>query len=90
MTADPVSWIVVEPGWEVVARDGEAAGKVKEMLGDENADIFDGLVITHGLLGKERYVPSERVTAIYEGRVELDLGGDEIAALDEPSAAAPG
>jgi ribosomal 30S subunit maturation factor RimM len=90
VTADPVAWIVVEPGWEVVGRDGHAVGKVKEVLGDPNADIFDGLVITRGLLGKERYLPSERVSAIYEGRVEVDLDEAGVDALDAPADTAPG
>jgi hypothetical protein len=90
VTGDPVAWIVVEEGWEVVGRDGNVLGKVKQMLGDENADIFDGLVLSPGLLHQDRYVPSERVTAIYEGRVDVDLGEAEIEALDEPDRAGAG
>jgi hypothetical protein len=90
VTGEPVAWIVVEEGWAVVGRDGDPLGKVKEVLGDENADIFDGLVLSPGLLSKDRYVPSERVTGIYEGRVELDLAEAEVEALDEPSGAPSG
>jgi hypothetical protein len=82
--------MVVEEGWKVVGRGGEPLGKVKEMLGDENADIFDGLVLSPGLLRKDRYVPSERVTGIYEGRVEMDLDEAEVEALDEPDGAGAG
>lgn len=70
---DPVAWIVVEPGWEVVSSDGEKVGAVDEVLGDKNADIFDGLAVDQGLLKKAKYVPSERVTEIVEGRVTLEL-----------------
>jgi hypothetical protein len=90
VTADPVSWIVAEEGWDVVGRGGTTLGTVKELLGDENADIFDGLVLSPGLLRKDRYVPSERVTGIYEGRIELDVDEAEVDALDEPAAAGPG
>jgi ribosomal 30S subunit maturation factor RimM len=90
VTGDPVAWVLVEPGWEVVGSDGRPVGKVKEVLGAEDADIFDGLVITRGLLGKERYVPAERVRSIFEGRVEVDLDEAAVEALAAPEDAAPG
>jgi uncharacterized protein YrrD len=70
---DPVSWLLIEPGWTVVARDGSNLGKVAEVVGDSDSGIFNGLSISHGLLRTKRYVPAERVRAITEGRVELDL-----------------
>lgn len=76
MTGDPVSWKVVERGWSVRGRDGEELGKVEDVLGDPEADIFHGLTVASGLLGRTHEVPSERVTEIREGEVVLD--GDEI------------
>jgi uncharacterized protein YrrD len=90
VTGDPVSWMVVEEGWEIAGRDGKSLGKVKEVLGDENADIFDGLVLSPGLLRGNRYLPSERVTAIYEGRIDVDLDESEVEALDEATGSGPG
>ena len=81
--ADPVAWLIVEPGWEVVASDGEKVGVVDELLGDRNADIFDGLAVDQGLLKKAKYVPSERVGEIVEGRVTLDLSKAAFDALSE-------
>ena len=81
--ADPVAWLVIETGWEVVDRDGERLGEVKEVIGDTNADIFDGLSVSTGLLKKPKYVPSERVGEIVEGRVTLDLVKDVFDRLDE-------
>jgi hypothetical protein len=83
MAGDPVSWLLIEPGWAVVAKDGTAVGKVEEIVGDTGDDIFNGLSIATGLLGKPKYVPSERVRAITEGRVELDLSAEDVGALDE-------
>lgn len=80
---DPVSWFVVEPGWAVVARDGSEVGAVEHVLGDEGHDIFDGLVITSGVLGRARYVPAERIAEITEAHVRLDLGPDEAKELPE-------
>jgi hypothetical protein len=69
--SDPVSWLLVEPGWDVVDADGESVGKVDEVLGDEDRDIFDGLQVTSGVLGESRYIPAEEVGGITEGRVQL-------------------
>src|SRR6059036_2932354 len=39
---EPVSWLVIEKGWEVEAADGKEVGAVAEVLGDTSLDIFDG------------------------------------------------
>ena len=83
MAGDPVSWLLIEPGWTVVAQEGTEVGKVEEVVGDTGEDIFNGLSIATGLLAKPKYVPSERVRAINEGRVELDLSANDVEALDE-------
>ena len=66
---DPVSWKVVEQGWKVLDEQGEEIGHVNEITGDPEADIFDGVEISHGLLSETEYVPSERVVEIREGEV---------------------
>ena len=66
---DPVAWTIVERGWAVTASDGNEVGKVNEVLGDPEADIFDGVEVSHGLLEKTEYVPSECVVAIRQGEV---------------------
>jgi uncharacterized protein YrrD len=80
--ADPSSWKVVEHGWKVVDAKGEEVGKVHEVVGDPNADIFSGLVIHHGLMVKKE-VPSELVGEILEGEVQLTVTKDELDALEE-------
>jgi hypothetical protein len=87
MADDPVAWTMIESGWNVVASDGEEVGHVDEVTGDSTADIFNGLAISSGPLGKPRYVPAEQVARIVEGRVELALTSDEVKRLgtyDEP------
>jgi hypothetical protein len=81
--ADPVSWFLVRPDWKVLAADGTEAGRVVEVTGDENADIFDGLVVATSAFGKPRYVPAERVSRIEEGVVQLDLTADAVKTLEE-------
>jgi hypothetical protein len=80
---DPVSWLVIEPGWDVVGRDGEELGTVHEVIGDSGKDIFNGLAVSPGLLRSSKYVPAERVATIVDGRVELDLSVEEFERLGE-------
>ena len=85
--ADPVSWLLIEPGWKVVDRDGNDAGRVDEIVGDTGADIFNGIAISTGLLRGRRYVPAEQVASIVAGQVQLDLDADAVRKLsdyDEP------
>jgi len=81
--ADPVSWFLIERGWEVVDRDGQKVGTVEETVGDSSHDIFDGLTVGTGLLSKPRYVPSEHVGEIVEGTVKLSIRKGEFEGLDE-------
>jgi len=83
MTGDPVSWFVIEPGWTVVAENGEEVGSVDEVVGDSSDDIFNGLSISTSLLGRPRYVPSEQVAEITEGRIRLKLSKDQVDHLGE-------
>ena len=89
MSPDPVSWFVIEPGWEVVGSDGGEIGKVDEIVGDDTEDIFNGLAIVSGLFDKARYVPSEIVGEIVEGRVQLKIlaaAAETLAEFEEPPA----
>jgi uncharacterized protein YrrD len=81
--ADPVSWLVVEHGWKVVASDGTALGTVQEVIGDTGKDIFNGLSVAPGLLKRAKYVPAEHVAEIAEGEVRLALSKDEFEQLGE-------
>jgi hypothetical protein len=69
--ADPVSWLLLEPGWRVVDADGGDVGRVEEVLGDTETDIFDGLQVSSGMLSRRRYVPAESIDEIVEGTVRL-------------------
>jgi hypothetical protein len=88
VSPDPVSWLVVEPGWRVLAADGSEVGRVEEVLGDTQADIFSGLAVSTRLLAKPRYVPSEHVGEIRQGVVTLTLQPNGIERLEahEPPA----
>lgn len=85
---DPVSWFVVEPGWEVVAGDGKRVGQVKEVLGDTDKDIFNGIAVSPGLLKPTRYVPAEAVEQIEEGLIRLTIPHAQFDGLEEHDEAA--
>jgi hypothetical protein len=86
---DPVAWVMIEKGWRVLDASDDEAGKIDEVTGDENADIFDGITIKQGTLSKDKYVPSEHVAAIYEGEVHLSLTRAQIEELQDFVAPAP-
>ncbi len=79
----PVSWFLIERGWKVLAADGSEIGTVDETVGDSSHDIFDGLTVKTGLVGKSKYVPAEQVGEIFEGRVTLSLSADQAQHLSE-------
>ena len=80
---DPVSWFLIRSGWTVVSADGHQIGRVDEVAGDENHDIFDGLAVATSVLGKPRYVPAEQVGTIEEGTIHLTLTRDEFDRVGE-------
>ena len=80
---DPVSWLMIRPGWKVYGSDGTEVGQVDEVTGDENVDIFDGLAVAASALGKPKYVAAENVTTITEGRVDLSLSSADFEATSE-------
>jgi uncharacterized protein YrrD len=91
VSADPVSWLLVEHGWKVVAADGAAVGTVQEVIGDTGKDIFNGLSVSPGLLKRPKYVPAEHVAEIVEGEVNLGITEEQFEQLaehEEPPASA--
>ena len=75
---DPVSWLMIEQGWLVVDSAGDEVGRVEEVLADDDADIFSGLNVLTGVLGKPTYVAAEDVDEIVEGRVQLAVAKDDL------------
>jgi uncharacterized protein YrrD len=79
----PISWKVLEAGAPVRSREGQEVGKVTHVLGDPEADIFDGLVIRSGL--RHRFVDAEQVDSLDEGGVRLRIDTAAAELLPEPS-----
>jgi hypothetical protein len=81
--SDPVSWLLIEPGWKVVGPDGEEIGRVEEVIGDSSHDIWDGLAVATGILARPRYLPAEQVAEITEGQIRLALDKQAVEQLGE-------
>ena len=81
--ADPVSWLMIRPGWKVFGSDGGDVGAVDEVAGDDTVDIFDGLAVATSAFGKPRYVPAEQVGQIFEGEVHLTITREQAESLGE-------
>ncbi len=62
---DPVSWLQIEQGWNVVTSDGVGVGTVAQVEGDKQGDIFDGLAVESQAKQVLFCVPGEQVGAIY-------------------------
>jgi hypothetical protein len=76
-----VSWKALERDAIVVTSDGDESARVTEIVGDPDADIFNGLVVSLGMLDKNRHLPAERVQGIWPKRVEVDATLEDLEAL---------
>ena len=85
---DPVSWLQIEQGWNVVTSDGVMVGTVAQVEGDKQSDIFDGLAVESRQPRQIRYVPGEQVGAIHPGEVTLKIASADTGTL-EPFQAPP-
>jgi sporulation protein YlmC with PRC-barrel domain len=85
---NPISYLALEAGAEVVTSDGDVVGKVEHVLADADSDVFDGLVIDTKLgPGGARFVDADQVAEIYERAVILTLAAGEVDQLHEPTPA---
>lgn len=84
----PISYMALEPGAEVVSSDGQSVGRVEHVLADVDSDIFDGLVVDVGG-GQDglQFADSEQVGEIYERAVVLKVPAAEVEQLPRPGPA---
>jgi uncharacterized protein YrrD len=65
----------MKEGAKVIAADGEPVGKVEQILTDPQADRVTDVVVTNGLLSKERKrVPISWISQVREDEVRLAVG----------------
>jgi hypothetical protein len=56
---------------------GAEIGKLSEVLGDEQKDIFSGITWRDGLLGTEHYVPADSIGELTTDAVHLTVSGEQ-------------
>ena len=80
---EPVSWRTLIYGTAVMSSDGAQIGTVREVLGDDAADIFHGLRVRleHG--GRDVMVAADDVASLTEDAVRLDLTNSAVEALTD-------
>lgn len=76
-----VAWRAMPYRAPVVASDGSAIGTAESLLGDEEEDIFHGIVVKSHVGGKSLEIPASRITKITEKHVVTNLTDAEVAAL---------
>lgn len=83
---NPISFLALQRGTDVVSSDGKRVGKVEHVLIDEGSDIFDGLVIDIQTgPGGQRFADADQIDAIYERAVVLEVPAVDIENLPTPA-----
>jgi hypothetical protein len=80
---DPVAWSYVQPGTDVIGREGVKIGKVDAMLGTESEGIFHGIALDPSGGGPVRVIPADLVTSLTPSEVQVQVPAEEIGALEE-------
>lgn len=77
----PLAWTAVLADTPVISSDGVDVGRVVEVLGAPEEDIFHGVVVSPGNDTRGVLVPAESVTEITTRAISVRLVAEEIRAL---------
>src|SRR5262245_22964256 len=80
---NPISYMALAQGTPVFGSDGAEVGHVAHVLADDEEDVFDGIVIAHGL-GHHVFADADEVGDIHERGVTLRVTGAEAEHLPRP------
>jgi hypothetical protein len=84
---EPISYLALEEGTEVLSSDGEPIGKVAHVLADADDDIFDAIEVdATSLPGGHVFADAEQVGEIHTDAVTLKLDAEAARSLPRPSA----
>jgi hypothetical protein len=78
---DPVAWAYVEPGTDVVGREGVRIGAIEQMLGTEAENIFHGIALKAATGGPIRFIPADAVTVLTPSEVQVQVSTEEVERL---------
>ena len=76
-----VAWLAMPEKAPVVGESGEEIGRMEELLGDREDDIFHGIVLKLARGGHKVEVRADRIPKITTRRVYTDLAADELERL---------
>ena len=83
----PISYMVLRARTEVFSSDHRSIGRVAHVLADDREDVFDGIVIARGIVGRRHvFADADDVDRIFERGVVLRLDERGCEQLPEPSA----
>jgi uncharacterized protein YrrD len=73
--------MLIERGMTVQGTDA-ALGSVADVIADREADVFRGIILTHGLLMPKRgFIPADHIVGVTGDVVEVDLSRSDAEKL---------
>ena len=75
----PIAWTAIPRDTPVLAEDGQHVGKVIEVLGSREEDVFHGLVIE--VAGAQRVLLADGINALMSTGIVTDRSALELAEL---------
>jgi uncharacterized protein YrrD len=83
---NPVSYLVLPEGADVMSSDGHKVGTVEHVLAVPEADVFDGVIVDmRAGPGGHRFADADQVEAIYERGVVLTVDRSAAEELPQPA-----
>jgi sporulation protein YlmC with PRC-barrel domain len=84
---DPVSYLVLSDGTDVMSSDGRKVGTVEHVLADPDADVFDGVIVDmRAGPGGHRFADAEQIASIHQRGVVLTVDAEAAERLPTPAA----
>jgi hypothetical protein len=80
---DPIAWRGVAQDTPVRSSEGEEVGTLSDMLGSDQEDIFHGIVVHLGRVGRHVFVAADDVTLMTRSHVDVSHTSAELHALPE-------
>ena len=83
---NPVSYLVLPEGADVMSSDGHKVGTVEHVLAVSEVDVFDGVIVDmRAGPGGHRFADADQVEAIYERGIVLTVNRNAAEKLPQPS-----
>ncbi len=79
---DPISYLALEKGTEVLSESGTTLGRVEHVLHDDDLDFFDGVVIETAR--GRRFIYADQIGRITRASVQTTVTDIQADSLPEP------